>query len=759
MASFPSVRALKALGGVWAGSRVAGNRPVLFFRRKVWWLVFRAVVGGVAALVLVFAPTVPASAAAVVSAAPVGTAAVVSPAAAGDLPSWADNWAFWASQAGESTSKKFHAWLKKVERDYPLAEVDPAQWRGVTSFGRAQSLKAPGYWLDGKTWVSIEEFAKATTQLAKDKIQAKGNFYPVSKLADQMQLSAPYDVLTEGATTTAAKAARVQNGRTTAGVLTALKEAVGDSKAAGYLRILQDIGWVRGGVLVLGTALNAWGAYDIGSVVGNGFASVFIGGDADSKTCALDWGNDFFNGIKNFLAHADCGEWEATVGSPNADISELPGDISYGGFSISVKSYVKGAVRGVCVTTSPVPNTTGLFYKTPQGYTGQWDGRNSDSCVAVGLTGMLLPLDQVPMSIVDGAGNVLVSQAPPDPDPDRESQVCTTTAGVELCGVASAPWKESGNIASPPATSTGSGTTVPDKTCVKETNKQTGASKSVSCVETSQKVKDWASQYPECVNGTCKLDLLDKRTGVSCFDEKTICANWWKETGRNSKYKCDYAGHDLGLSKCEVYKNSFKPKNQSTGDTITDPGDTASAGDDPDPNDGDDPGDDDDGGSLGQVDPGTGDQSPSDACWSDGWAEAANPLDWVLTPVKCALVWAFVPDGWAFEQAVSDAQLELGESAPMVQVADVIDDVTPHVTASGCEGMPIDLSLGDTEIHQTLLASCTGPLAPARVAVNIIAAAMMVITTVVACLRHIAAVFDYQSPVAAQTAVYSEGDL
>lgn len=72
-------------------------------------------------------------------------------------------------------------------------------------------------------------------------------------------------------------------------------------------------------------------------------------------------------------------------------------------------------------------------------------------------------------------------------------------------------------------------------------------------------------------------------------------------------------------------------------------------------------------------------------CWPAGWGWF-NPAQWVLKPIKCALVWAFVPsdiDGW-----LDDQRTALEGAAPfswMFDVLDFLDEATTPVAGeTGC---------------------------------------------------------------------------
>jgi hypothetical protein len=79
----------------------------------------------------------------------------------------------------------------------------------------------------------------------------------------------------------------------------------------------------------------------------------------------------------------------------------------------------------------------------------------------------------------------------------------------------------------------------------------------------------WATQYPECVNGSCLLELhrVDAATGtrLACFDNPDACAQWMDDPQREANYQCTYGTHDVELSECYVYAPTFDVE-QRTGE-------------------------------------------------------------------------------------------------------------------------------------------------------------------------------------------------
>lgn len=93
------------------------------------------------------------------------------------------------------------------------------------------------------------------------------------------------------------------------------------------------------------------------------------------------------------------------------------------------------------------------------------------------------------------------------------------------------------------------------------------------------------------------------------------------------------------------------------------------------------------------IDDGDGDRGGSivfspdeDECWPDGWGWF-NPAEWVYRPIKCALVWAFVPEdpsGWVEDQwAELEDEVPFSYGAALVGFFDTVTD--PTHAAAGTE--------------------------------------------------------------------------
>lgn len=179
-------------------------------------------------------------------------------------------------------------------------------------------------------------------------------------------------------------------------------------------------------------------------------------------------------------------------------------------------------------------------------------------------------------------------------------------------------------------------------------------------------VGDWTmdnplSQFGNCFGPTgallCKTTVyVNGKACTSAAEAPGHCVDWWTyKDGHPSEVECRFGGYVVPYANCKPLQHAF-PTAGTTVDTIpTVDGDWDPDGDhngDPDPDPDcpagyhmnshglclqdttDDP-----------TDPtGTGtNPDPGDGSSCMGGAFTLNPVDWVYVPVKCAMVWAFVP--------------------------------------------------------------------------------------------------------------------
>lgn len=193
-------------------------------------------------------------------------------------------------------------------------------------------------------------------------------------------------------------------------------------------------------------------------------------------------------------------------------------------------------------------------------------------------------------------------------------------------------------------------------------------------------------------------------TMTSCMTWAANCADWWGETDSGQTpgvYRCTFGGAAVALDECGPYRYTFDAPTSTP--TITNPqtGTTTQWSSSPSPGNSTNPG----------TGPGTG-QWPADQCFAEGWSGVQNPVDWVLVPIKCALVWAFVPRTATLQAVGTQVSTAWAGTMPgqlpgIVTTAFVIPDAP-----SGCRGplvdLPINLGATNKSIQFYPLDACSG---------------------------------------------------
>lgn len=215
-------------------------------------------------------------------------------------------------------------------------------------------------------------------------------------------------------------------------------------------------------------------------------------------------------------------------------------------------------------------------------------------------------------------------------------------------------------------------------------------------VHRAQAPAQWSTQTPPVV--------------ASCFDVGTDCG-----TPVLQNDYCVWGGHNLDASVCEPSTITATPAGTTTvtplpvtATTLTtpvsaDPGTGTIVGtyNPPATDPGSGGGGDitvnvpiDPGGGLGGGSIGDGDGD----CWPAGWGWF-NPAQWVLRPIKCAMLWAFVP-GDALTDSWDAFLVELGAQFPFSMVTAAVDfmgemgGAMSAASGTGCFDGPGSLSFG-----------------------------------------------------------------
>lgn len=237
-------------------------------------------------------------------------------------------------------------------------------------------------------------------------------------------------------------------------------------------------------------------------------------------------------------------------------------------------------------------------------------------------------------------------------------------------------------------------------------------------------VYDTPTEWPGCVDGSCELSLWVLTGGtkyVSCGQYAVGCPDWWQDPDKIDNYECRYGPYVVELGMCSVFRKPGKVSpnvkvdtDPGTGKkTFNPPVESLDPDDykkfetpDPDPVLPDPP---------GPVPPPGPDPSPdpneTDRCFPTGWSSLLNPIQYVLQPVKCALVWAFVPRTEVVTANLTETQSALDEHGILRVVTDA-SEVPSAVSGSwdtSCS--PIGMDLGPTLGNQELKLPCSASAA------------------------------------------------
>lgn len=512
-----------------------------------------------------------------------------------------------------------------------------------------------------------------------------------------------------------------------------------------------------------GLALSGWFVIG-GTGAAVSFVGEVVGADLDHAMCGADQWVQTGYGILTMGMGPGC---VSRLVGPNDDV-QAGYALNYGGF---VRSYTgvgnfNGNPRYYCYSGSGNLVPTGLSFqvRTPAGSWAttsgggmvgaprtNWAGCGTSPRWALdhsSLTGIPdRPADPGAFRLIQTTGGAVVATAAPvTGDPMRDS-VCTLTwkDGTTTTGhVGQYRESEGFPIGAVDAACTsafvskpGAGPDLlPSEVKIGSTNTENGAQTEIA----KQAVPDFApSEKTGLTPGdNTGLRLLKVVAGVtqSCMTWEADCASWWPKTSQGTQpaadtgtYRCEHGGREIALAECGVYRNTFDTKTNTP--TITDPatGEQVQWSNTPGTGNSTSPG-------------GAGDVAPGQACMNS-WGAAPNPLEWVFHPVKCAFVWALVPNQSAVSGAVASLGAAAGDVAAVDPLLTLLDDLP---NSSGCAGIPFDLVFFGTEFHGRILDACEGETRAVATVVNGLLALVIITGGVLAIVRYAAAVFGFVGP-------------
>lgn len=433
------------------------------------------------------------------------------------------------------------------------------------------------------------------------------------------------------------------------------------------------------------TALMAsWAVASNGTLALVGVAN---GTDYEQAFCAQP---AWYQGTTSFVNMGFAPDCSASIPDANTDIQ--PGlFLNYGGATY-VYTGLSSNGFNYCYSGSGTPSAGSLAARTT---TGGWEIYGSSLPAGfgfcpqyrIGTSGLVGPA----LSIVTGPSNtVLAEMAEADGDPSRtprctiewEDDSVTTGTGYvyqESTGIsfsAAGLGCEQAYVSQP-----GRGPDLlPRRISVGSTNDDTGVITEISDQEVPEFGPDDRRAF-ETGNG--RGLVLEKVAGTvmtSCMTWAADCSGWWEATDEGTTtgtYRCTYAGNEIALVECGAYRYTFDT--QTSTPTITDPATGTQTPWTTQPSTGN------------SISPGTGPgtgANPTAECVASGWS-AFNPIEWVLTPVKCALVWAFVPRQAKIDETTARVEDSWNNSAPG-KLAATITGISPalaELDAGSCGGL------------------------------------------------------------------------
>jgi hypothetical protein len=415
---------------------------------------------------------------------------------------------------------------------------------------------------------------------------------------------------------------------------------------------------------ITGPAKFARGA--AGGPLGLAFAGGFAVGEAGVLLYGVATGNDplpgvcgsGFAGLAGFMYMGIMPDCAAGVTDANADATAGVQPLTYGTGSIVITgTFMIGTQGNTCMARSGtlvVPS--GAQFQILRGSTGLWGSAsppatgNQSYCTNAGLTGhpyAVLPITG--MRWINTTTQQVFAEAKMGvADPLRTPGCRITWDDNSTTTGAGTPYQESegfplsaGGLGCKQAwqNKPGAGTQFMPRDITVESDGGDGTRQEIM----RQPIPELDQDEKNALNDTTGKGLQLFKGTESCLTFAADCAGWWAETDNGqaleTEYRCTFGDNRVALSQCYVYAQTFEADQETP--TITDP-----ATGEPKTWTGT--------GDLNSTAPTTG-PNPGDACMTS-WAAVANPVEWVLHPVKCALVWAFVP-----RNTVVDAHMQKGD--------------------------------------------------------------------------------------------------
>lgn len=268
----------------------------------------------------------------------------------------------------------------------------------------------------------------------------------------------------------------------------------------------------------------------------------------------------------------------------------------------------------------------------------------------------------------------------------------------------------------------------------------TGVSSPISTSEVPTAVQDWMAAFPNCMDGSCLLELRKVIGGsmeMDCFDAPEQCVSWSTEVQASpDTYRCYYGGALVAISECNVYTRVFDRDKVQQGTGYADPstgtGVTTSTGTAVTTNPG---------AALTSMSTPASDPSKPRQCFPSGWG-AFNPFEWVLQPVKCALEWAFVPRESVLSSFRANVSGRFAQTS-FGAVAGIVTAVNVPGVGDGCTGPPLSFKYGPIDETWYPFAACDAPMAGVAATIKLWLGFLISAGAVFAIIRYVTAIIGF----------------
>lgn len=514
--------------------------------------------------------------------------------------------------------------------------------------------------------------------------------------------------------------------------------------------------WTRGAGGVAMMAFQAgWG-------LGQGGLAMYAAATGDTYENLSCNQPDWYQGVNSLMTFGLAPGCAGTVANPQPGSMITGGTLVFGGLTFKIHAVSTGrdgspanspTGTGYCATWSGNPGSGyGAGWRYPSGYQsmGSWWGGVVQAgtlapCGPSGTTIAWRSTSPAPYYYVYNAQGEVArssevklrpladSTRTPRCKIDWEDGTSTTGTGTAYTENGGIPMSAAGlgceqAFVSKPG---GGPALLPSRITV-ESEDEAGAKTTIS----DQQVPDYGPDERRAFDATKSAGLVLTKVvnGVSdsCNTWAADCAGWWAQSDQGTNqdtYRCLFGGQAVSLAECGIYRYTFDTKTSTP--TITDPttgqqvpwSSTARG------NNSTSPG-------------GSGDVGPGQQCM-DEWSSAPNPIEWVFHPIKCALVWAFVPRASVtdnFRDGIGSAWNNSTVGAMAVSLSGL-----PAIfsTEAGCAGLPFDIDFFGIHFQGRLFEACSEPWAGVATVVRNIISGVILVGGFLAILRYGAGVFGF----------------